>query len=301
VKILVIGKQGMLAQELYGCFRTAGFDVVCKGRPEIDLCKPDTIREVLLHDQPSVIINAAGYTAVDHAESDPEQAFATNRDGVKCLGENAHRLGISFIHLSTDFVFDGKSPRPYREDDRALPLGVYGQSKWEGEEVIRQCHPQHVILRTAWLYSLYGRNFLKTILTKAKETQVLRIVNDQWGCPTWAKDVASALVVIVQKIRDDKEIPWGTYHFCGAGETTWYGFAQAIIKETQDISAFRVAGIVPIRTEDYPTLAKRPAYSVLDCSKIQQSFGLQPPQWQDSMQQCLKELLACPDLLHTPS
>ncbi len=301
MKILIIGKHGMLAQELLGCFRAAEFDVVCKGRPEIDLCQPDTIREVPLHDQPSVIINAAGYTAVDHAESHPEQAFATNRDGVRCLAESAHRFGIPLIHLSTDFVFDGKSPRPYREDDPASPLGVYGQSKWEGEEAVRQCHPQHIILRTAWLYSLYGRNFLKTILIRAKENQELRIVNDQWGCPTWAKDVASALVVIVQKIRDDKEIPWGTYHFCGSGETTWYGFAQAIIKQAQEISPFQAKGIIPINTEDYPTLVKRPAYSALDCSAIHQAFGLRSPQWQDSLGHCLKELLACPDLLHAPS
>ncbi len=291
----------MLAQELPGGFRAAGFEVVCKGRPEVDLCKPDTIREVLLHDQPSVIINAAGYTAVDHAESDPEQAFATNRDGVQCLGEHAYRLGIAFIHLSTDFVFDGKSPRPYREDDPASPLGVYGQSKWEGEEAVRQCHPQHLILRTAWLYSLYGRNFVKTILIRAKENQELRIVNDQWGCPTWAQELASALVVITQKIRDDKDVPWGTYHFCGSGETTWYGFAQDIIKQAQEISPFQAKRIIPIATEDYPTLVKRPAYSVLDCSKIHQAFGLQSPQWHESLGLCLKELLACHDLLHAPS
>ena len=291
----------MLAQELLGCFRAAEFDVVCKGRPEIDLCQPDTIREVPPHDQPSVIINAAGYTAVDHAESHPEQAFATNRDGVQCLVESAHRFGIPLIHLSTDFVFDGKSPRPYREDDPASPLGVYGQSKWEGEEAVRQCHPQHVILRTAWLYSLYGQNFLKTILVRAKQNQELRIVNDQWGCPTWAQDVASALVVITQKIRDAKDVQWGTYHFCGSGETTWYGFAQAIIKQAQEISPFQAKRIIPIATEDYSTLVKRPAYSVLDCSKIHQSFGLRSPQWHDSLGHCLKELLACPDLLHAPS
>jgi len=301
VNILIIGKDGMVAQELRECFRTTGIDVVCQGRPEVDLCKPQTIRDVLLHDPPSVIINAAAYTAVDQAETEPDLAFATNRDGVKCLAEVSHGLGIPLIHISTDYVFDGKSRRPYREEDPKAPLGVYGQSKWDGEEAVRQCHPHHIILRTAWLYSMYGKNFLKTIVARAKAGKDLRVVNDQHGCPTWAKDVASAVVVITQMIQEGKDVLWGTYHFCGAGETTWYEFAQAIIKRAQDISPFKSGRLDPIATDGYPTLAKRPLYSVLDCSKIDQVFGIQSPSWHESMQQCVKELCACPDFLHGQS
>ena len=301
MNILIIGKHGMLARELQECFRASGYDVVCQGRPEIDVCKPETIRKVLLHDQPSVIINAAAYTAVDQAESEPDLAFAINRDGVKYLAENAQPLGIPLIHISTDYVFDGKSHRPYREEDPKSPIGVYGQSKWEGEEALRQCHPHHIILRTAWLYSIHGRNFLKTIVRKAKEGQDLRVVNDQHGCPTWAKDVALALVVITEAIQAGHEVPWGTYHFCGAGVATWYEFAHAIIDQAQDLSPFKAGRIDPITTDEYPTSTKRPAYSVLDCSKIDQAFAVKPPYWRDSMQQCLKELFTCPDFLRAQS
>jgi dTDP-4-dehydrorhamnose reductase len=301
VRILVVGKQGMLAQELGKSFSEAGFEVVCKGRSEIDVCQPQMVQNALLHDQPSVIINAAGYTAVDQAESEPDQAFAVNRDGAQCLAKHASRLGIPLIHISTDYVFDGTSRRPYREDDQASPLGVYGHSKWEGEEAIRRSQPQHIILRTAWLYSIYGRNFLKTILRKGMDGQALRIVNDQWGCPTWAKDVAEVLVAIVYKISDEITVPWGTYHFCGTGEATWYEFAQAIIKHGQDLSPFSANSVTPISSEDYLALAKRPAYSVLDCSKIQHTLGLKSSPWQASVQHCVKELVACPDLLHARS
>ncbi len=301
MKILIIGKGGMLAQELQECSHTSGLNMVCKGRPAIDLCKPETIRAVLLQDQPSLIINAAGYTAVDQAESEPDLAFAINRDGVKCLAENAHNFGIPLIHISTDYVFDGKSRHPYREDDPKAPIGVYGRSKWEGEEAVRQCHPHHIILRTAWLYSIHGRNFLKTIVRKAKEGQDLRVVNDQRGCPTWAKDVVSSLIVMAQAIHGGKEVLWGTYHFCGAGEATWYEFAKAIIEQAQEILPFKSGRIAPITTDEYPTFTTRPAYSVLDCSKIDQAFGIRPPQWVESMQQCVKELFACPDFLHAQS
>lgn len=301
MKILIIGKHGMLAQEVLGSFRAAGYDVMSRGRPEADLCRPAAICHTLLHEQPSLIINTAAYTDVEQAESDPDQAFATNRDGLKILAMETNRLGIPLIHISTDYVFDGTNRRPYREDHPASPLGVYGTSKWEGEEEIRQCHPHHVIIRTAWLYSVYGKNFLKTILKKAKDGQPLQIVNDQWGCPTWAKDLASALLVITQKIFQTQEIPWGTFHYCASGKTTWYEFAQLSIRQAQVISPIPVKPLIPIATPDYPSLVKRPAYSVLDCSKIQQTFGIKPTPWEASVQQCVKEFFACPDLLQAPS
>ena len=291
----------MLAQELQSVLQNSGFAWECHGHPDIDLCQPDTLRQRIQQVQPSLIINAAGYTDVDQAESHPELAFALNRDGVQALAEQAHRFHIPLFHISTDFVFNGNSSRPFREDDPASPLGVYGRSKWEGEEAVRQCHAHHVILRTAWLYSVYGRNFLKTILYKIQKGQELRVVNDQWGCPTWAKNLASALVVIAEKIFIEKEACWGTYHFCGSGETTWYGLAQAIVQQAKGQVPFPEERLLPIRTVDYPTAAKRPAYSVLDCSKVHQVFGVGTPHWHDGVRQCVKELLACPDLLHAQS
>jgi len=288
----------MLAQELERAFASNEFDVSCRGRPELDLGNRESIQQALHQGQPELIINAAAYTAVDQAETDIDAAFLINRDGARWLAESCHSAGIPLIHVSTDFVFNGEHSRPYQEDDRASPLGVYGQSKWEGEEAVRACLDRHIILRTAWLYSMYGRNFVKTILGKAQAGQELRIVNDQWGCPTWVRDVAAALVGLAQRIRDEPKIPWGTYHFCSSGQTTWYGFARAIITEAQAISPFSCPEIIPIPSTDYPTPATRPAYSVLDCSKIQRTFGLKAPDWAASMPQCIKELLACPDSRH---
>lgn len=291
----------MLAQELRESFSAAGIDVVGVGRPVMDLCNPDTVRNALLHQTPSFVINAAGYTDVDQAESNPDVAFSVNRDGVQTLTKESHRLDIPLVHVSTDYVFDGKSRRPYREDDPVSPLGVYGRSKWEGEECVRHHQPKHIILRTAWLYSVWGRNFLKTVLRKAMNGEELRIVQDQTGSPTWARDLASAIVIVTKAILDGHHEPWGTYHLCGGGHTTWYGFAKAAVEQAKQVSSFSNKPIVPIMSDDYPAVVKRPAYSVLDSSKIQRVFGIQALPWEDRVHYCIKELMACPDLLRVPS
>ena len=298
MRILVAGRQGMLAQDLVPSLEASGFEVMGKDLPELDICQMAIIHQVFKEVQPDLLINVAAYTAVDKAESDPDAAFAVNRDGAGWLAEACHSARIPLIHVSTDYVFDGLATCPYKEDDPVGPLGVYGQSKWEGEQAIRNRHREHLIVRSAWLYSRNGTNFVNTMLRLAGEREDLQVVNDQQGCPTWTKDLASALTAMCERIKLGRSIiPWGTYHFCGAGETTWHGFAQATIEEARVFQKLAVKGIIPIPTEAYPTPARRPRYSVLDCSKIQDSFGLTPPTWRKGLHHCIREIYACPTSL----
>jgi dTDP-4-dehydrorhamnose reductase len=291
MNVLVIGQRGMLAQEVVPCLRRAGFAVVSQGRPALDIREAASCQEALAQSQPDVVINTAAYTAVDLAESDKEQAFAVNRDGAAFVADACRELGVPLIHLSTDYVFDGLARRPYRVDDVATPLGVYGASKWQGEEAVRARHPAHLIVRTAWLYASQGTNFVQTMLRLARTRDVLRVVNDQYGCPTWCRDVAEALVVMCHRIAQDRgRVAWGTYHYCSAGQTTWYEFARAIIEEARAFEALQVRDIMPIPTTEYPTPAPRPAFSVLDSSTVQAVFGITPPAWRERLHTCMQEV-----------
>ncbi len=291
MKALVVGHRGMLAQSLPPILQRAGFTVTSRGRPDFDLAHPAQMSQALTAMQPDLVINAAAYTAVDQAESEPEQALAVNGHGVQHLAEVCREMDIPLIHVSTDYVFDGTAHTPYREDADSAPLGVYGASKWRGEAALRTQHQAHLIIRTAWVYSHSGQNFVKTMLRLGREREVLRVVDDQRGCPTYSRDLAEAIATMCQRIRQDRTtVPWGTYHYCSADQITWYDFAVAIFEEAQAFEPFRVRDIVPIPTTDYPTPAQRPAYSVLDCSKIQAYFGITPRPWRDSLRDCLQEL-----------
>jgi dTDP-4-dehydrorhamnose reductase len=292
--VLVIGHRGMLAQELLSRLQHTHCVAVGKGRPEVDITQAATIRQALADIRPHVVINAAAYTAVDKAEAEQDAALASNRDGAANLAEACKQTGVPLIHLSTDYVFDGTATCPYHEESPAAPLGSYGRSKWEGEEAVRSCYREHLIIRTAWLYGSCGTNFVKTILRLARQREVLRVVADQHGCPTWTRDLADALVDMCQRIKADKNpIPWGTYHLCSAGQTTWYEFAQAIVEEARAFEKLVVRRIEPIPTAAYPTPVRRPANSVLDCSKIQAAFRLTPRPWRESLHEFIGEFYAC--------
>ena len=284
----------MLAQSLMTSLAAADFTVDCRGRPALDLAQTEKIHDILTGLEPDIVVNAAAYTGVDQAESDAGQAFAVNRDGVRALARSCRDMDIPCIHVSTDYVFDGQAHEPYREDAPAAPLGVYGDSKWQGELALRELHPAHLIIRTAWLYSHDGHNFVKTMLRLGRERDVLRVVNDQYGCPTYSRDLADAIAAICQRLRQaGGQAPWGTYHFCSAGPITWCDFATAIFEEASKFEQFRVQEIIPIPTTEYPTPARRPAYSVLDCSKIQSAFDITPRPWRDGLRACLQELYTC--------
>ncbi|MBM3224263.1 MAG: dTDP-4-dehydrorhamnose reductase [Candidatus Tectomicrobia bacterium] len=290
MKILVIGHRAMLAHELIPCLQQGHYEVVGCGRPAFDITQPASIQALLAGVRPDIVINTAAYTAVDRVESEPAAAFAVNRDGVALLAKACHTMHVPLVHLSTDYVFDGAQRRPYREDDPTAPLSIYGQSKWAGEEAIRTFQPQHMIVRTAWLYGAQGHNFVKTMLRLAHEQQVVRVVDDQYGCPTWTRALARALTVLCHALRDDRHLsPWGTYHYCGAGHTSWYGFACAIFEAMRVAYPQRHYHLEAIPTVAYPTPAQRPAYTVLDCQKFEATFGFAPRPWHESLRACLQE------------
>jgi dTDP-4-dehydrorhamnose reductase len=295
VKLIIIGSDGQLGWELGRQGQEEGFDILPLDLPEFDLTDASEAKKAVSTTDASLIINASAYTAVDKAESEPDAAFAVNRDGPAHLASLCHEKGIPLIHISTDYVFDGTKKAPYRETDPVSPLGVYGRSKEEGERAVRHQLNEHLIIRTAWLYGIHGNNFVKTMLRLGRERETVQVVADQYGCPTNAADLAEAILHIAFHIAGKRTIAWGTYHYCGRGVTTWHGFAEAIFDEAKRYDSFKVKRVASINTEEYPTPAKRPANSALDCSLIAEHFGISPKPWRESLARMMPLLLAHKD------
>ena len=283
MKILIIGSNGQLGWELCKKGEEQGFGIVPLDLPDIDITNPSAVKKELSQADVSLAINAAAYTAVDQAEAEPRLAFAVNRDGSGYLASSCAEVGIPLIHISTDYVFDGSKKGPYFETDPISPLEVYGRSKAAGEAEIRDHLQKHIIVRTAWLYGVHGHNFVKTMLRLGREKEAVRIVADQYGCPTYAPDLAGAILTVAARICEGYDVAWGIYHYCGRGETTWHGFAEKIFDLARQYDSLMVKKVVPITTAEYPTPAKRPANSVLDCSSITKHFGISPRPWQESL------------------
>lgn len=296
MKILVIGADGQLGWELCRKGNEEGFRIIPLDLPDFDITNPSQVKKAFSETDASVVINAAAYTAVDKAESEPERAFAVNRDGPANLAYSCAEAGIPLIHISTDYVFDGNKKSPYFETDTVSPLGVYGKSKADGEKEVRKHLQAHIILRTAWLYGVHGHNFVKTILRLGGEKEVLRVVADQYGCPTYAADLAEAALVIADRLLDGSNTPYGTYHYCGRGSTSWHGFAEKIVELAGNHFPLKVKTLEPIKTEEYHTPAKRPADSVLDCSLIKEFFGIRSKPWQESLNRMIERLLSTTDI-----
>jgi dTDP-4-dehydrorhamnose reductase len=293
-RILVVGARGMLGQDLVARLRRDGESKVTGlDLPDIDITDYRNVASIFGSVAPDLVINCAAYTAVDKAELEPEVAFAVNREGSANLAGACGQFGIPLVHISTDYVFDGSADRPYREDDPASPVSVYGMSKWEGEEAVRSRLSQHLVVRTSWLYGAHGASFVSTMLRLARERDEIKVVDDQIGCPTWTGSLAGALVVLSRRIMEDpSSFPWGTYHYCGEGRTSWRGFAQVILEEGQRKETLKAGSITPITTAEYPTAARRPLWSVLDCGKIKRAFDLAPRPWQDDLREMMTELYA---------
>ena len=287
MKILITGRNGQVAQALLSSLQDLG-ELSCLGRAELDLADAEAIRAQVRARRPDLIINAAAYTAVDQAESESEQAFAINAIAPGVLAQEAKALGIPLIHYSTDYVFDGSKPSPYQDDDQPAPLGVYGQSKLAGEQAIAAVGGEHLILRTSWVYSLYGRNFLLTMQHLLQEREELRVVSDQVGAPTWAGTIAAATRELIEHWRNDQAGPWGTFHLTGQGQTSWFGFASAIGEHLQ-AAGKPCARLLPIASSEYPTPAQRPLNSRLDCSRLQRTWTIQLPDWQTALADCLRD------------
>ncbi len=293
--ILVIGRSGQVASELARAAWPAGLEVHCRGRESFDLADAAGTSALVREYRPALIVNAAAYTAVDRAETESEAAYALNRDGPAELATAAAALGVPIIHLSTDYVFDGTKNSPYLEDDPIAPLGVYGASKAAGEQAVRERCPAHVILRTAWVYSPFGANFVRTMLRLGREHPEVGVVADQFGCPTAAAEIATAIAAIAGQLVGAAPVlgdpRFGTFHLCGAGATSWHGFAAAIFEQAAVLAA-PVPRLKALTTADYPARARRPAHSVLATGRIREVYGVALRPWPEALDECLRELLS---------
>jgi dTDP-4-dehydrorhamnose reductase len=295
--ILLIGKNGQVGSDLAGLLPRL-CKVVALDRTQLDVSKPDDVRRAIRDFRPRLIVNAAAYTAVDKAESDEAMAGAVNADFPGLLAEEARRIDAAVVHYSTDYIFDGLKSTPYDESDPPNPVSVYGKTKLAGEQAIRESGVPHLIFRTAWVYSARGRNFLLTVLRLASQREELRIVCDQIGAPTWSHEIACATTAVLEQLAEvdpdsfSLERVSGTYHMTASDHTTWYGFAQAILEEVSKAPAqlswltsaadgrpIVARRVVPITTAEYPTLARRPAYSVLSNALLGRTFGVQLSGW----------------------
>jgi dTDP-4-dehydrorhamnose reductase len=285
MKILIIGCNGMLAQDLKKVLQNNNIEQFGVDIPECDITSPDSVKAILEQQQPTVVINCAAYTAVDKAESEQDAAYSVNVTGAEVLARLSVEYNYKLVHISTDFVFSGEQSTPYTEDAAASPLGVYGQTKYEGEQKIQEFAKDCLIVRTAWLYGANGNNFVKTMLDLASRHPELKVIADQIGSPTWTTDLSNALVKLLQKQAQ------GLFHFSNSGQCSWHGFAEQIIANGQEMGLLeKTVPVKPIPTSEYPTPAKRPAFSLLNKAKYISLTGEVPPDWQDSLKEMMKEL-----------
>lgn len=287
MKLFVAGREGQVARALARLAPAQGFTVTALGRPQLDLTRPETIAPIITEAAPDIIINAAAYTAVDRAEAERDEAFALNAAGAEALAHAAAAVGAPIVHVSTDYVFAGDKATPYAEDDVTGPRTVYGASKLAGEQRVADANPRAVIVRTAWVFDAQGQNFVRTMLNLARTRPVIDVVADQIGCPTYADDLAKALLAIAER----GAVHPGIYHCAGAGEATWAQFAEAIFA----LSAARggpSARVRPIPASAYPKPAPRPANSRLDCSKLARDYDVRLRSWQEALADCLDAIAA---------
>ena len=293
MRLYVIGGEGQVARSLREAAALDKNIVFGHGaRPEVDLLQPSSIEKALVDFSPDVVVNPAAYTAVDRAESEPNQAFAINRDGARAAAASAAQQAVPVIHLSTDYVFDGKKQVAYIESDPVAPQGVYGRSKLEGELAVAESNPKHIVLRTSWVYSPFGGNFVRTMLRLAEQRDRLQVVDDQLGCPTYAPDIAGAIIAIARQVTGSGWNPGfaGVTHLAGPDALSWCGFAKEIVRGAAERGG-RSVPVDPISTSDYPTAALRPANSTLSTARLNAAFGIHLPPMRESLSDCLDRLL----------
>ena len=294
MRLYVIGREGQVARALREvAAEHPDMKVGCAGRPEVDILRPDLVEKALAAFSPDIVINPAAYTAVDRAESEPDLAFAFNRDGAINVAAAASRMGIPIVHLSTDYVFDGHKDGWYVETDAVAPVGVYGRSKLAGEVAAAAANDRHIILRTSWVYAPFGNNFVRTMLRLSAERDRLRVVSDQIGCPTYAPDIAAAIMTIARQIGSSgwQKQFGGVTHLAGPDEITWCDFARKIVEPPAKLKNGRHVVVDAISAADYPTAAHRPANSRLCCDRLASIFGVRLPPLEVSLEKCLERLL----------
>lgn len=291
MKVLITGAQGQVGKELTQAAIAHGYDVISAGRDELDITQASNVDVFFKQHKPDIVINAAAYTAVDKAEEEQAIAYAINHDGAKNIATACAEATIPLFHISTDYVFDGSKSKPYNEEDTISPLGIYGDSKWQGEEEVREKSSNAIILRVAWVFGFHGNNFVKTMLRLGKDRDELNVVADQFGGPSPAKDIAETLIKLVTRYQKNNDLQWGTYHYCGSPKTTWHEFATEIFKQANEIGLInKKIKVNPIPTTEYPTPAKRPANSMLNCTKILNTYNIDMPDWREALKNILTEL-----------
>lgn len=291
MKFLVTGAKGQLGQAVCRYVESRGYELIAVGSNDLDITDAQAVHQQLEQYRPDFLINCAAYTAVDKAESEQALCHSINADGPENLAASCQKLDIKLLHVSTDYVFDGNSSRPYSESDPVNPLGVYGRSKWLGEENVRRLCPRHIIVRVSWVFGPDGNNFMKTMLRLAKEKSELKVVDDQLGCPSYTGDIARVLVGVAEQLDcDATDHLWGTYHYCGSDTTSWHRFAQVIIQEARRFTPIKVDKVLPITTDEFPTTATRPQNSSLYCRKILNNFGIKQRPWRQGVMETLKSL-----------
>ena len=293
MRILLIGGSGQVGSEILALTEENSIECISPSSSELNITEQNSINKIIESNLPiDFIVNASAYTAVDKAEDEVELAFKINRDGPKYLAKACAQHNIPLLHISTDYVFDGSATTPYTEEMIMHPLGVYGASKAEGEQAIRDILSEHIILRTAWVYGSNGNNFVKTMLRLGRARSELKVVSDQVGCPTAAADIAETIISIIVQMLEKPSNRWGTYHYCSADSTNWAEFAKAIFTDAVSVeSDYLSIQVVPISTAEYPTKSARPAYSVLDCSKIEKFFSIKPSEWRLSLHRNFSNIL----------
>lgn len=290
MKILVTGAKGQVGSELISQGQKQGLEMIAVPHAKLDIADPISVAESLDDHRPQIVINAAAYTAVDLAEEEQELAQAINGSGPENLARSCTKHNIPLLHISTDYVFDGEKDTPYLETDIPNPQGIYGASKLDGDQAVVQHVQQHIILRVAWVFGAQGHNFVRTMLRLGKEHKELRIVADQFGGPTWAGDIASTLLRIATRHHQGEPITWGTYHYSGTPCLNWCEFAQTIFNEATSLGLLALSPTVtPITSAEYPTPAKRPQNSALNCEKIEHSLGIHQPDWRIGLRNTLQE------------
>ena len=292
MRILLTGKNGQLGRCFQDVVAVSAHELFAYSSSELDITNADQVAAMVAEVKPDVIVNAAAYTAVDKAEQDQAQAYAVNEQGVANLAKAAEALGVPVIHVSTDYVFDGQAVAPYKPSDETAPQGVYGASKLAGEQALAAICTRYIVLRTAWVFSEYGNNFVKTMLRLGNEREALNVVADQYGCPTYAGDLAKAILQLCNRYQATQELAWGIHHYCGDLPTSWHGFARTIFfKGHQSGLLENIPQLTAISSEQYPTPAKRPEYSVLNTATLE-VLGVEPSGWLQALDAVMSKLKA---------
>ena len=289
MKILVTGANGQIGCEITQLALQQNHVLFACAKDQLDITNRSSTEHTLAAYAPDVVINTAAYTSVDRAEEEQTLAYAVNCKGIKNLALACQKHHIPLLHLSTDYIFSGDQHIPYLEEDTPAPLNIYGKSKWEGEKILREIHDQYIILRTSWIFSPFAHNFVKTMLTLARQRKNLAVVHDQIGCPTSAVSVARVLLTLAQRIHEGKQ-QWGTYHYCSSHPVSWFTFAEEIIRIGRTFFPLIVETLSPLSSKEYPTKATRPLYSVLNTQKLKKIYNIEPCQWETELTKVIPEM-----------